>query len=66
MRIRKHVDLNDHLNRNVANGNPADFRVSLRPVFHSDGAGQTGLSAGEPLSGRIPASPSQLSLTSMS
>lgn len=41
MRIRKHVDLNDHLNRNVANGNPADFRVSLRPVFHSDGAGQT-------------------------
>lgn len=36
MRRRQPVDLNDHLNANVTGGNPADFRVSLQPVY-SDG-----------------------------
>ncbi len=33
MRRRQMVDLNDHLNANVTRGNPADFRVSLQPVY---------------------------------
>ncbi len=28
------VDLNSHLNANVIRGNPADFPVTLQPVFH--------------------------------
>lgn len=34
---RQPVDLNSHLNANVMQGNPADFPVTLQPVFH-DGA----------------------------
>jgi hypothetical protein len=34
---RNVVDLNSHLNATVIRGNPADFPVSLQPVFH-DGA----------------------------
>ncbi len=33
MRRRQPVDLNDHLNANVTRGNPAEFRVSLQPVY---------------------------------
>jgi len=32
--VRRHVDLNAHLNDTVIRGNPADFAVTLRPVFH--------------------------------
>ncbi len=35
--MRRHVDLNSHINATVVLGNPADFPVTLRPVFH-DGA----------------------------
>ncbi len=33
MRRRQPVDLNDHLNANVTRGNPANFGVSLQPVY---------------------------------
>lgn len=34
MSKRQPVDLNSHLNANVIRGNPADFPVTLQPVFH--------------------------------
>lgn len=34
--MRRTVDLASHLNTDVTRGNPADFPVSLRPVFHGD------------------------------
>ena len=36
MSRRQPVDLNSHLNANVSRGNPADFPVTLQPVFHED------------------------------
>lgn len=33
MRQQRAVDLNSHLNANVTRGNPADFAVTLQPVF---------------------------------
>lgn len=36
--MQKQVDLNAHINETIAHGNPADFPVTLRPVFH-DGPG---------------------------
>jgi len=33
MRNKHPVDLNSHLNANVSRGNPADFSVTLQPVF---------------------------------
>jgi hypothetical protein len=33
MRLRQPVDLNSHINESLTRGNPADFRVVLRPVF---------------------------------
>lgn len=35
--MRRQVDLNAHINETVIRGNPADFPVTLQPVFH-DGA----------------------------
>lgn len=32
--MRREVDLNAHINANVIKGNPADFPISLQPVFH--------------------------------
>lgn len=32
--MRRHVDLNSHINATVTRGNPADFPVTLQPVFH--------------------------------
>ena len=32
--MRRHVDLNSHIDETVIKGNPADFPVVLRPVFH--------------------------------
>src|SRR5688572_10308901 len=40
-RMRRHVDLNAHINETIARGNPADFPVSLTSVFHE---GPDGLS----------------------
>lgn len=40
MSDRKVVDLNSHLNRTVTRGNPAEFSVSLQPVF----CGENGVS----------------------
>ena len=37
---RQLVDLNSHLNANVTRGNPADFSVTLQPVFHEDREGR--------------------------
>ncbi len=34
MATRHPVDLSSHLNANVIRGNPADFSVTLQPVFH--------------------------------
>lgn len=34
--MRRQVDLNSHINATVISGNPADFPVVLRPVFHED------------------------------
>lgn len=39
MRRREPVDLNSHFNRDVVHGNPANFAVTLRPVFYEDGSG---------------------------
>lgn len=36
--MRRPVDLNTHINETVVHGHPADFAVSLRPVFY-DGPG---------------------------
>lgn len=38
--MRREVDLNSHLNATVIQGNPADFPVSLRPVFHDGTEGR--------------------------
>ena len=35
------VNLNDHLNANVARGHPAEFDVSLEPVYHNSGGHET-------------------------
>lgn len=32
--MRRHVDLNSHINATMVRGNPADFAVSLHPVFY--------------------------------
>jgi len=32
--MRRQIDLNSHINESVTRGNPADFPVVLRPVFH--------------------------------
>lgn len=32
--VRRHVDLNSHINATVVHGSHADFPVSLQPVFH--------------------------------
>src|SRR5439155_22516684 len=32
--MRRHVDLNSHLNATVVDGNPADFPISLQPVYY--------------------------------
>lgn len=37
--MRREVDLNSHINETVMRGNPADFTVSLRPVFHQGDGG---------------------------
>jgi hypothetical protein len=37
---RRVVDLNSHLNANVTRGNPAEFSVTLQPVFHEGAGGQ--------------------------
>ena len=39
--MRKEVDLNTHLNHTLVRGNPADFPVMLRPVFHDGPDGLT-------------------------
>lgn len=41
MSRRQPVDLNSHLNVNVLRGNPADFPVTLQPVFHESQDGRT-------------------------
>ncbi|MDO8496164.1 MAG: DUF932 domain-containing protein [bacterium] len=39
--MRRHVvDLNSHMNETVVRGNPADFPVTLRPVFHEQPEGR--------------------------
>src|SRR5262249_36413943 len=38
---RQPVDLNSHLNANVTRGNPANFPVTLRPVFHDGPDGRS-------------------------
>ena len=38
--MRRHVDLNSHINATVVSGNPADFPVSLQPVFHDGHEGR--------------------------
>lgn len=38
--MRRHVDLNSHINATVVRGNPADFPVSLQPVFHDGHEGR--------------------------
>jgi len=38
--VRKQVDLNSHINATVIRGNPADFPVTLRPVFHDGHEGR--------------------------
>lgn len=35
---RRAVDLNSHLNANITRGNPADFAVTLQPVFWGEGS----------------------------
>lgn len=34
--MRRQVDLNSHINENIIRGNPADFPVTLQPVFHEN------------------------------
>lgn len=41
--MRRHVDLNAHINETVVRGNPADFPVSLQPVFHEGASGRTAI-----------------------
>jgi hypothetical protein len=38
--MRRQVDLNSHINATVIKGNPADFPVTLRPIFHDGHEGQ--------------------------
>lgn len=38
--MRRKVDLNSHINATVMRGNPADFSVVLRPVFHDGTEGR--------------------------
>ena len=40
MSRKQPVDLNSHLNANVIRGNPADFSVTLQPVFCEGQDGQ--------------------------
>lgn len=40
MNHRNTVDLNDHLNRGIAKGNPADFGVETKPVFVDTSEGE--------------------------
>lgn len=41
--MRRHVDLNAHINETIVRGNPADFPVSLQPVFHERENGRTAI-----------------------
>ena len=43
--MRRSVDLNSHMNETVVRGHPADFPVSLEPVFHMRNDGQKGIPA---------------------
>ena len=39
--MRREVDLNSHINQSITRGNPADFEISLEPLFHNAGGHET-------------------------
>jgi hypothetical protein len=43
--MRTQVDLNAHISTSASRGNPADFNVTLQPVFHEDASGRRQIAA---------------------